>query len=182
MIAANENMVVAQIPTTIALMANGLKAAIGTVAMRTKEKDIQGKIDGVSPVAADTPAVNTVTAADPVVANTAAVSMAAVSMAAVSTVVALSRDREVNTAVVKAIVPALKMTGITPMTAKADTAASSAATTQVVTTTAAARTTGAVHHHHVTTIRVATAPVKTTVNAVAAMTTTMIVAAKNVAG
>ena len=173
MIAANENMVVAQIPTTIALMANGLKAAIGTVAMRTKEKDIQGKIDGVdSPVAADIAKVNTVTAADPVGASTAAA----------NTAVALSRDREVNTAVVKAIVPALKMTGTTPTTAKADTAASSAVTTQAVMTTAAARTTGAVRHRRVPTIRVAIALVKTTVNVVAAMTTTMIVAAKNVAG
>ena len=57
MIAANATTVVAQSPTTIGLMANGLKAATGTVAMRTKEKDIHGKVDGAdSPIAA---AVNT---------------------------------------------------------------------------------------------------------------------------
>ena len=47
MIAAKGITVVAQTPTTIGRMVNGLKAATGTVAMRTKEKDIQGKVDGV---------------------------------------------------------------------------------------------------------------------------------------
>ena len=47
-IAANGITAVAQTPTTIALIANGLKAAPVTVAMRTNKKDMDGKVDGAA--------------------------------------------------------------------------------------------------------------------------------------
>lgn len=133
MTAANGITAVAQTPITIALIAKGLKAAPVTVAMKTNKTGMKGKADG----AANTAAAVTVEVGRKVAVNTAADND---NMAAVNTAAAHSGDREVNIAVAKVIVPARKTIGITPMIAKADTAASSAVTTRALTTTPAVTT------------------------------------------
>ena len=133
MTAAGGITAVAQTPITIALIANGLKAAPVTVAMKTNKTGMNGKVDG----AANTAAAVMVVVGRKVAVNTAADND---NMAAVNTAAAHSRDREVNIAVAKAIVRDRKTIGTTPMIAKADTAASSAVTTRALTTTPAVST------------------------------------------
>ena len=137
MIAANGTTAVAQNPTTIALLTNGLKAAIAMVAMRAKVKGMQGKVDGV-----------------------------------VNTAAGLNREGAVNIVpvakaiarVVKVIDPVRKTIWITRMIVKADTATSCEVTILEVTTTLRAVT-----PRNATTIRLASARVKATVNADAAL-------------
>ena len=77
MTAANAITAVAQTPTTIALIGNGIKAARGTVAMRTNKTGTDGKVDGAANSAAEVMIVVVpVVAVTTVVSNTAAAGMA----------------------------------------------------------------------------------------------------------
>ena len=104
MIAAEETTADAQTPTTIALMANVLKGDTGTIAKRTKETGIQGKVDGA--------------------VDRAAPSMAAANTgAAVGTGAGSGGDQGVNIAAAKVIDLVRRTIGITRMIVKAGTAA-----------------------------------------------------------
>jgi len=185
MIAAEETTAGAQTPTTIALMANVLKGDTDTIAKRTKETGIQGKVDGaVARAAANTAAANTAgvnpAAIDMTPARVAAVSMAVADMVVVANRAAASTAAAVNMAaardgdheVAKAIGPAQRTIGITRTIGRAGMAALCVDTTLGVMTTRVGSTTPGAALRNGPTMGRATDRVKATVTA-DAMTTTM---------